>query len=77
MKRFSVFVLLLVVTFSVIHLKKVEAAGFPDVKAYQDEINYLVDRDIIRGNPDGTFKPEKTLNRLNAIQINFIKSERD
>ncbi|WP_052131657.1 S-layer homology domain-containing protein [Planococcus sp. CAU13] len=45
------------------------AASFKDVTLYKDEIGFLVDKKIIKGYPDGTFKPTADLNRLNAVQM--------
>jgi hypothetical protein len=42
---------------------------FPDVSLYKDEIFYLAGRQIIKGFPDGTFKPAQTINRMQAIQM--------
>ncbi|OXT14924.1 hypothetical protein B9K06_23810 [Bacillus sp. OG2] len=42
---------------------------FPDVSLYKDEIFYLAGRQIIKGFPDGTFKPARTINRLQAVQM--------
>jgi hypothetical protein len=42
---------------------------FPDVSLYKDEIFYLAGRQIIKGFPDGTFKPAQTINRLQAVQM--------
>lgn len=43
--------------------------NFPDVKYYKEEIYYLTSKGIIRGFPDGRFKPEKNITRLQAIQM--------
>ncbi|WP_203334375.1 S-layer homology domain-containing protein [Planococcus beigongshangi] len=45
------------------------AATFKDVSSYKAEIGYLVDKKIITGYPDGTFKPTADLKRLNAVQM--------
>lgn len=46
-----------------------EAASFPDVVLYDKEIAYLEGRQVIRGFPDGTFKPEQSVTRLQAVQM--------
>lgn len=45
------------------------AATFSDVKHYEEEIDYLVGEKILNGYLDGTFKPQRNINRLNGIQI--------
>lgn len=47
----------------------VQAASFSDVTRSHDEINYLVDREILTGYRDGTFKPNRNMNRLNGVQV--------
>ena len=43
--------------------------SFPDVTLYQTQIEYLVDKGIIQGFPDGTFKPTNNVTRLQAVQM--------
>lgn len=53
--------------FSIAH-----AAEFSDVSAahlYRGEIETLADRAIVKGNPDGTFRPEKTVNRAEMLTL--------
>lgn len=45
------------------------ALKFVDVNLYKEEIHYLASKEIIKGYPDGTFKPEKTINRMQAVQM--------
>lgn len=45
------------------------AAVFKDVTKYSSEINYLVDRQIINGYPDQTFKPGNDVTREEAITM--------
>ncbi len=45
---------------------------FADVESghtYADAISYLKENEIVKGYPDGTFKPEGTLNRAEAVKI--------
>lgn len=42
---------------------------FPDVTNYKDEIEYLVNKQVINGYPDGTFKPNRNLTRLQAVRM--------
>ncbi|TFE03996.1 S-layer homology domain-containing protein [Jeotgalibacillus salarius] len=44
-------------------------ATFSDVKMYEEEIDWLVEKGVINGYPDGTFKPDAPVNRLNAVQM--------
>ncbi|WP_404405048.1 S-layer homology domain-containing protein [Jeotgalibacillus malaysiensis] len=46
-----------------------KAATFSDVTLYEEEISWLVDRGVIKGYPDGTFKPGQAIKRLNAVQM--------
>ncbi|WP_158701643.1 S8 family serine peptidase [Lentibacillus sp. Marseille-P4043] len=43
--------------------------NYRDVSRYKQEINYLTDKGIIRGFPDGTFKPGEYVTRLQAVQM--------
>ncbi|WP_237669722.1 S8 family serine peptidase [Virgibacillus halodenitrificans] len=42
---------------------------FEDVRLYKTEIYDLVDRGVIRGYPDSTFRPEQNVSRLQAVQM--------
>ncbi|MGE6514785.1 amidase family protein [Lysinibacillus sphaericus] len=46
-----------------------EKPNFKDVSSYVDEIKYLTDKGIVKGYPDGTFKPNNPITRLQAIQL--------
>jgi len=49
-------------------------AGFSDVRSgsqLEGYINVLVEKGIISGYPDGSFKPERTINRAEALKIIF------
>lgn len=49
---------------------KAEAAiTFPDVKDFKAEIDYLTGFEIIRGYPDGTFRPKANITRLDAVRM--------
>lgn len=48
------------------------AASFPDVQSnvlYYEQINTLSDMGIIKGNPDGTFSPNATVNRAELLTL--------
>lgn len=48
------------------------ALSFPDVPLnhiYRDQIDQLSDKNIIKGNPDGTFMPGKTVNRAEMLTM--------
>lgn len=49
------------------------AAAFPDIKSpvLLEAVNYLNEKEIIQGYPDGTFKPEQVINRAEALKIIF------
>lgn len=52
-----------------IPIQKAGATSFKDVTLYKDEITYLTDKKIINGYPDGTFKPDRDLTRLQAVTM--------
>lgn len=73
MKLYSkvIMFLALVLAFSGIHVS-FAASTFPDVP--EDNVNnkaveYLKQKGIISGYPDGTFKPDKSINRAEALKI--------
>ena len=48
------------------------ASVFPDVPdgyMYQEEIEMLVGAQVINGNPDGSFKPERGVNRAEMLKM--------
>ncbi len=48
------------------------AASFPDVPAshtYHKGVQHLAQEDIVHGHPDGTFRPDTTLNRAEMMKI--------
>ncbi|PKH10227.1 D-alanyl-D-alanine carboxypeptidase family protein [Planomicrobium sp. MB-3u-38] len=50
--------------------EKAEAAvTFPDLKDFKAEIEYLTGLEIIRGYPDGTFRPAASITRLDAVRM--------
>lgn len=46
-----------------------EQPTFKDVNSFVEEIEYLADKGIIQGYKDGTFKPNNTVTRLQAVQM--------
>lgn len=50
-----------------------QAASFPDIKSpiLLEAVNYLNEKGIIKGYPDGTFKPDQVINRAEALKIIF------
>lgn len=69
MKRILPMLLAILLVFKGLGITKTSAAGFTDVIGYKEEITYLVNRDIIRGYYDGTFRPENNLTRLQAVTM--------
>jgi hypothetical protein len=49
------------------------ATSFPDIKSpvLLEAVNYLNEKSIIHGYPDGTFKPDQVINRAEALKIIF------
>ncbi|WP_394141280.1 S-layer homology domain-containing protein [Cytobacillus oceanisediminis] len=45
------------------------AQSFSDVTSYEEEIGFLTSRGIIKGYPDGTFKPKNPIKRIQAVQM--------
>lgn len=69
MKAFRGLLIALVVSIFLLPSSNASAATFSDVTNYKSEISYLVDRDILNGYKDGTFKPNNNMNRLNGVQV--------
>ncbi len=71
MKKIFTFVSL--VAFIALSVPGVQAAGqFPDVKAdyvYGQAIQFLKDRGVVNGFPDGTFGPERLITRAELLKI--------
>ncbi|MDC3415950.1 S-layer homology domain-containing protein [Aquibacillus salsiterrae] len=49
--------------------KTVNANSFNDVDLYEAEINFLATSQVIKGYPDGSFKPNNPVTRLQAVQM--------
>ncbi|MCK9186887.1 S-layer homology domain-containing protein [Candidatus Gracilibacteria bacterium] len=67
MKKFFTFLFLFLISSSIVF-----AADFPDVSSDNEHfvaIKYLVDKGIINGYIDGTFKPDGLVNRAEATKI--------
>ncbi|MDC3415937.1 glycosyl hydrolase family 18 protein [Aquibacillus salsiterrae] len=64
------FPLILLTSFTTWQLTTTQAESkFSDVSIYSEQINYLSDQGIITGYEDGTFKPNKSITRLQAVQM--------
>jgi len=63
----AVLILFLVLIFT--PQSQAHAASFSDVTQNKSEIEYLVDRGVITGYTDGTFKPKRDITRLQAITM--------
>lgn len=71
MKKFLLF------SFTFLFSIPVTQANFPDVPENHpnfEAITYLQSQTIIEGNPDGTFKPENTLNRAELTKIAILSA---
>ncbi|RSK28302.1 DUF11 domain-containing protein [Bacillus sp. HMF5848] len=55
--------------FSLLAAPNSEETKYSDVERYKKEINFLTAGGIINGYPNGTFKPEANITRLQAIQV--------
>jgi len=60
-------------SFIVYYSSSAFAAEFPDVKSpiLLEAVKYLNEQGIIKGYPDGTFKPDQVINRAEALKIIF------
>ncbi|WP_052000820.1 N-acetylmuramoyl-L-alanine amidase [Gracilibacillus boraciitolerans] len=69
MRKF-IFSMLFVVVISGFGVSHVGAASLPDIPdIYQEEVNYLIEKNIINGFPDGTFKPDDNVTRAQAVTM--------
>lgn len=66
-KQIGVIICMVIIMFGwILPIERVHAIDFNDVPQNHSlitEMNYLVDRDIIKGYPDGSFKPNVTVTR--------------
>ncbi|MBQ6907843.1 MAG: S-layer homology domain-containing protein [Clostridia bacterium] len=73
MYKKSIFALILVFTLVVSSLAMVSAAAFPDITdnhSWADEaISSMVERGILKGYTDGTFKPDRAVSHLETLII--------
>ncbi|MBO8157407.1 MAG: DUF5050 domain-containing protein [Bacillaceae bacterium] len=73
MKRFFSFFLIFTLVVGMIQPANAEEnqsiIPFEDVKLYQTEISYLIEKQIIQGYEDGTFRPNQPVKRLQAVQM--------
>ena len=56
------------------------AGSFPDVlenSVHHNAIEYLKDKGVVNGYPDGTFLPDQTINRAEALKMVMIASGSD
>lgn len=69
MKRFISLIIVAVFVFNTSFIKITNAADSPfkDVSKNIEEIKFLTDRGIINGYSDGTFRPQQTLTRAQAV----------
>ncbi|QDY46797.1 S-layer homology domain-containing protein [Planococcus glaciei] len=66
-KQVLVSLALFLVVFS--SIQQVSAAGFKDVSNFKEEIKYLTGLKIINGYPDGTYRPEAPILRVQAVMM--------
>ncbi len=65
-------------SFLIIIFSPVAQAGFSDVSTsypYYEAINYLQENEIVQGYDDGTFQPDKFVNRAEALKIILLGSD--
>jgi len=73
MKKILSHSILFVIGFWSLGFYSAKAVSFPDVKSpiLLEAVNYLNEQGIIKGYPDGTFKPDQVINRAEALKIIF------
>lgn len=67
MKKFTAFFTSMILMFTLVPFA--QAASFKDVSTgytFYNEINYLVEKEIIQGYPDGAFRPNQGVTRAQA-----------
>ena len=69
MKKLGVFLISIIIAWSAVPHSNARASVFPDVHNYEAEIGYLVNQNILTGYPDGTFKPQQQLTRLQGVRV--------
>ena len=69
MKKVSLWVVVILMSWTMFFSQGAKATSFPDVIIYEKEINYLTGKKIINGFTDGTFGPQKKLTRLQAVDM--------
>jgi len=68
-KKFGFFLIAILIVWSAVPYSSASASAFLDVDKYETEIGYLVDHNILKGYPDGTFKPKRELTRLQGVRV--------
>jgi hypothetical protein len=66
---------LIVALFSGTYATRAEATGFSDLRddhAAYDAVMYLVERGVVHGYPDQTFRPDQQVNRAEALKLIVI-----
>lgn len=72
MKKFSWLTILIVMLSLAVPVEG--ASDFPESHEFYDEITYLIDRDVLKGYPDGTMRPNAGVTRAEAaIMISRLK----
>lgn len=70
LKKFTVLFMSMILMFTLVPFA--QAASFKDVStsnSFYDEINYLVEKEIIQGFSDGTFRPNQAVTRAQAAAM--------
>ncbi|WP_163538058.1 S-layer homology domain-containing protein [Gracilibacillus sp. YIM 98692] len=69
MKKLLVLILSISLAFVTLSIKVEASKGFSDVNQYSDHISNLVSKGIINGDPDGSFRLEKGILRIQAVNM--------
>lgn len=74
MQRGKTFAVIIAITATITQAPVATAVSFSDIPGNSEtytQVRYLFDRGIISGYPDGTFKPNQSINRAEALKIIF------
>jgi hypothetical protein len=78
-RRIALSSILAVVAHTVLPVMPAAAIRFPDVgegHIYRIQIEALAERDVVRGNPDGTYRPANTVNRAEMLTLLYRAQNR-
>ncbi|MDP2871825.1 MAG: S-layer homology domain-containing protein, partial [Bacillota bacterium] len=74
MRHFKRFTAVLLVAAMILSTAGIASAALSDVAGtrYEESVEYLRNLGVLAGYPDGTFKPEATITRAEAVKIIIV-----